>query len=166
MITLPEPPQLVQPTTAVRTSYLVGEQADCIHRTTDTDWLGAASEDFDSFVADRSGVVVRWGVPSTIFWFVSGEFYIGTLVLRHELTAELERVGGHIGYHVVQPWHRQGHATAMLSQSLGHAQALGLNRVLLTCRHDNTASAKVIRSAGGIFDGRTDGEDRYWIELR
>jgi hypothetical protein len=68
MITLRETPHLVWPTTAVRMSYLTGEQADCLLRGLDTAWLGAASEDFDSFVAQRRGVRTRWGVPSTLFW--------------------------------------------------------------------------------------------------
>ena len=57
------------------------------------------------------GVRTRWAVPSTMYWYVSGEHYLGTLVIRHELTPELAEVGGHIGYHVVVPWQRQGHAT-------------------------------------------------------
>lgn len=165
MIELAEPPRLREPTTAVRTSYLVGEQADCLHRGTDTAWLAAASADFDDFVAVRRGVVTRWDVPSTAFWYVSGEYYLGTLVIRHELTPELECTGGHIGYHVVAPWHRQGHATAMLADGLGQARALGLTRVLLTCAQDNVASAKVITRNGGRPDGHCDGEDRYWIDL-
>lgn len=65
MIT-PELPILVWPTTAVCTSYLTGEQADCLLPSTPTDWLGPASEDFDGFVAGRRGVRTRWNVPSTI----------------------------------------------------------------------------------------------------
>jgi predicted acetyltransferase len=34
-------------------------------------------------------VQVRWDVPSTVFWYVSGEYYLGTLVIRHQLTPEL-----------------------------------------------------------------------------
>lgn len=86
MITLPELPILVWPTTAVCTSYLTGEQADCLLRSTPTDWLGPASEDFDGFVADRRGGRTRWNVPSTIFWYVSSEHYLGTLVIRRRLT--------------------------------------------------------------------------------
>jgi hypothetical protein len=40
VITLPEVARLVWPVPIVRTSYLVGEQADCLLRGTDTDWLG------------------------------------------------------------------------------------------------------------------------------
>ena len=166
MITLPEPPALVWPTTAVRTSYLVGEQADCLLRGTDTDWLGPASLDFAGFVEVRRGVRPRWGVPSTVFWYVAGEYYLGTLVVRHELNGELaDEDGGHIGYHVVAPWRRQGHATRMLAAGLDVCRALGLSRVLLCCDPDNEPSRRVILGNGGEPDGQRHGEDRFWIEL-
>jgi predicted acetyltransferase len=45
--------------------------------------------------------------------------YLGTLVIRHELNGELaDDDGGHIGYHVVAPWRRLGHATRMLAAGL------------------------------------------------
>src|SRR3982074_3338170 len=81
MIHLGESPRLIWPTTAVRNSYLLGERADCVLQGTPTDWLGPASEDFDGFVAQRRGVQTRWNVPSTIFWYISGEHYLGTLVV-------------------------------------------------------------------------------------
>ncbi|MCG3753705.1 GNAT family N-acetyltransferase [Amycolatopsis sp. Poz14] len=165
MIRLVEPPRLVLPTTAVRTSYLVGEQADCLLEGRPTEWLDEASDDFAGFVAARRGVRQRWGVPSTIFWYVSGEYYLGTLVVRHELTAELAEAGGHIGYHVVPPWRRQGHATRMLAAGLAECRGLGLDRVLLTCAEDNEPSRRVILSNGGVPDGRKRGEDRFWIDL-
>lgn len=165
MITLPAPPRLVWPTTGVQTSYLVGEQADCLLRGTDTDWLGPASEDFDAFVEVRRGVRTRWEVPSTIFWFVSGEYYLGTLVVRHHLTPELADVGGHIGYHVVAPWRRQGHATRMLANGLAECRALGIERALVTCSVENEPSRRVILANGGTPDGARQGEDRFWIDL-
>jgi predicted acetyltransferase len=165
VIRLIELPQLVWPTEEVRVSYLVGEQADCLLRGTPTLWLEAASEDFAGFVATRRGVQVRWGVPSTVFWYVSGEYYLGTLVVRHRLTAELAETGGHIGYHVVAPWRRQGHATRMLAAGLTQCRELGLNRVLLTCAADNEPSRRVILANGGAPDGRRAGEDRFWIDL-
>jgi predicted acetyltransferase len=165
VIILPEPPRLMWPTTAVRTSYLVGEQADCLLRGTETDWLGPASKDFDEFVAVRRGPAERWGVPSTIFWYVAGEFYLGTLVIRHRLTDDLELEGGHVGYHVVAPWRRQGHATRMLAAGLEECRRLGLDRVLLTCDPDNEPSRKVILANGGVPAGRPRGEDRFWISL-
>jgi len=165
MIYLAEEPRLMWPTVAVRTSYLVGEQADCLLRGTATDWLGPASEDFAEFVAVRRGVRTRWGVPSTVFWYVSGEYYLGTLVVRHRLTPELTEVGGHVGYHVVAPWRRQGHATRMLAAGLAECRRLGISKALLTCDHDNEASRKVILSNGGEPDGQIQGEDRFWISV-
>ena len=166
VITLNARPQLVWPTPVVHTSYLVGEQADCLLRGTDTEWLGPASEDFDGFVEVRRGVVERWGVPSTLFWYVAGEYYLGTLVIRHELNGELaDEQGGHIGYHVVAPWRRQGHATRMLAAGLAKCRELGLTEVLLCCGPDNEASRRVILNNGGQPDGQRHGEDRFWIAL-
>jgi predicted acetyltransferase len=163
MITLDEPPRLASPTAAVRISYLTGEQADCLLRGSGTDWLGPASEDFERFVGQRRGVRTRWEVPSTVLWYVSGEHYLGTLVVRHELTAALLAAGGHVGYHIVAPWQRQGHATRMLAAGLTECHRLGLRRVLLTCEPDNEASRRVIIANGGVPDGRSAGEDRFWI---
>lgn len=87
-----------------------------LHRGSDASWLQTASLDFDGFVAARVGVRQRWDVPSELFWFTSGEYYIGSLVIRHQLTDD--EGGGHIGYHVVYPWQRQGHATQMLRDAL------------------------------------------------
>lgn len=165
MIRLKESPRLRWPTGDVRVSYLVGEQADCLLRGTSTQWLEAASEDFAGFVAARRGIHVRWEVPTTIFWYISGEYYLGTLVIRHELTPGLARVGGHIGYHVVAPWRRQGHATRMLAAGLEQCRELGLERILLTCSADNEPSRRVILANGGVPDGREDGEDRFWIDI-
>jgi predicted acetyltransferase len=162
---LVEPPLLVWPTTAVRESYLAGERADCLLRGAPTDWLGPASQDFAGFVAERRGVRIRWRVPSTVFWYASGQHYLGTLVIRHRLTPELAVAGGHVGYHVVAPWRRQGHATRMLAAGLTECGRLGLKQVLLTCATDNEASRRVILANGGVPDGRATGEDRFWITV-
>jgi predicted acetyltransferase len=163
VIHLPDAPRLMWPTVAVRTSYLVGEQADCLLRGTPADWLGPASEDFAGFVAERRGVRTRWEVPSTVFWYISGEYYLGTLVIRHQLTPELAEAGGHVGYHVVAPWRRQGHATRMLTAGLLECRRLGIGQALLTCDPGNEPSRKVILANGGVPDGRKRGEDRFWI---
>ena len=164
-IDLDQAPALVWPTTTVRESYLAGERADCLLRGESTDWLGSADQDFASFVAERRGVRIRWRVPSTVFWYVSGEHYLGTLVIRHRLTPELAQAGGHVGYHVVAPWRRQGHATRMLAAGLSECRRLGLRRVLLTCAVENEPSRRVILANGGVADGRARGEDRFWITV-
>ncbi len=86
-------------------------------------------------------------------------------MVRHQLTPELAEVGGHVGYHVVAPWRRQGHATRMLAAGLVECRRLGISRVLLTCDPGNEPSRKVILANGGEPDGQTGGEDRFWIKL-
>ncbi|MFA1547033.1 GNAT family N-acetyltransferase [Actinomadura chokoriensis] len=159
------PPRLAAPTAEVRESFLAGERADHLATGDPTDWLDEAYRDFGAFVAQRRGVQWRWGVPCTTFWYISGEHYLGTLIVRHRLTPELAEVGGHVGYHVVMPWRRRGHATRMLAAGLAECRGLGLERVLLTCAADNEPSRRVILANGGVHDGRTRGEDRYWITV-
>ena len=165
MSDLSERPRLVWPTTDVRESYLAGERAMSRSEGRPLDPLDRAAGDFPAWVRDWSGVRTRWGVPSTVFWYVAGPEYLGTLVLRHRLTPELAEVGGHIGYHVVPPWRRRGHATRMLAAGLAEARHLGLDRVLLTCDVDNEPSRRVILANGGVPDGRSGHDDRFWIDL-
>jgi predicted acetyltransferase len=160
-----ETAHLVWPTAAVERSYLAGERADCVARGQSPGWLGPASEDFEAFVCQRRGVRVRWGVPSTLFWYISDEEYIGTLVIRHRLTRELAEAGGHVGYHVVTPRRRQGHATRMLQQGRVECGKLGLDRVLLTCDPENLYSVRVILANGGLSAGHKGGQDHFWITI-
>lgn len=163
MIVLPESPTLSPPSEDVKVSYLLGEQADMFHRGSDAQWLETASLNFADFVAERTGVRERWGVPTEVFWFTSQEYYIGSLVVRRHLTAD--EGGGHIGYHVVYPWQRQGHATQMLRQALIKCRALRIESALLTVDSKNAASLAVIDRNGGVADGvNHEGELRFWID--
>src|ERR1700753_3436568 len=103
-----------------------GERENSLDNGTPLDWLDRAADDFAAHVRDRRGVRTRWGVPSTAYWYVAGREYLGTLIIRHRLTPELSQIGGHIGYHVVPPWRRRGHATRMLAAGLAQCRALGL----------------------------------------
>ncbi len=151
------PPQLVAPTVEVRESYLAAMRAEGepLDR----------YDDFAGFVALLTGVRTRWGVPSTFYWYVSGEDYLGDMAIRHTLTPALARTGGHVGYSIAAAWRRQGHATRLLAAGLVECGRLGLDRVLLTCAADNEASRRVILANGGVPDGRIDGEDRFWITV-
>lgn len=162
---LTEVPHLSWPTSQVRDSYLAGERADGLAGGAPLDWLDAAAEDFAAYVAQRRGVHTRWGVPSTVFWYVAGREYLGTLVIRHRLTPELAAIGGHIGYHIVPPWRRLGHATRMLAAALAECRALRLTRALLTCDAANEPSRRVILANGGVPAGRIGREDRFWIDV-
>jgi predicted acetyltransferase len=165
LVQLTEPPRLRAPTTAVRESWLAAERADCEEEGSSTELLERAQADFGALVAVRQGTPFWWGVPTTILWYVSGEHYLGELVIRHELTPELARSGGHIGYSIAPQWRRQGHGTRMLAAGLAECRGIGLRRVLLTCRFDNEPSRRIILANGGVRDGEADGKDRFWISL-
>ena len=154
---------LVFPTATVRASYLDGERATAQEEGADVTWLDQAAADFDGFVARVAAPVRRGEVPVTQLWHVDGPLYIGTVVIRHELTSALARTGGHIGYHVVPPQRRRGHARRMLADALVFCAHFGLDRVLVTCEQSNVASRTVIEANGGQPDGIADGDLRYWI---
>jgi nicotinamidase-related amidase len=100
---------------------------------------------------------------------VDGEI-VGRTSIRHRLNDFLATEGGHIGYAVLAEHRRRGYATEILRQSLAIAAGLGIDRVLVTCDDDNTASATVIERCGGVFEDHVVGEGgvlmrRYWIDL-
>jgi predicted acetyltransferase len=159
-------PELIRPTMAVQASFIAGERAACAADGTPSRWLDRAAADFAGFVAASREDREMWGVPMTELWYVSGDSYLGSLALRHRLTPELRREGGHIGYNVVPEHRRQGHATAILAAALVLGQARDLTRVLVTCDDGNVGSRRVIEANGGVLEpGAANGTCRYWISL-
>ena len=156
-------PELIRPTMAVRESFLAGERAACTADGTPAEWLDRAAADFGAFVAASREDREMWGVPMTELWYVSGDAYLGGLAIRHRLTPELLREGGHVGYNVVPEHRRQGHATAMLARAVILCRALGVTRVLVTCDDSNIGSRRVIEANGGVLGEAADGTCRYWI---
>ncbi len=158
-------PRLDLPTSAVRDSFLAGERAICAEDGTPAGWLDEAAADFGSLVASRSAPRRRWGVPVTELWYVREPDYLGTVMIRRELTSALRHDGGNVGYHVVPGYRRQGHATAMLAAACDRCRADGMIRLLVTCRTGNVASRRVIEANGGVLDNADGGICRFWITL-
>ncbi|MEU5153613.1 GNAT family N-acetyltransferase [Glycomyces sp. NPDC021274] len=102
-------------------------------------------------------------VPSTTYWWTDGDTYLGRINLRHRLNEQLSEIGGHIGYDVRPTARRQGHATAMLAAVLPIAAALGIDKALITCDTENTASRKVIEANGGVLEDERGGKLRYRV---
>jgi len=102
-------------------------------------------------------------VPSTTRWWTEGDEYLGRVALRHQLTARLREIGGHIGYDVRPAARRRGHATAMLRAVLPHARAMGTDPALVTCDTSNAASRRVIEANGGVLEDERRGKLRYWV---
>jgi predicted acetyltransferase len=154
-------PRLILPTTSVRASYLTGETETALEEGIATSWLVEAATDFAGFVEQRRTVRELWGVPVTELWYVEGSEYIGTVVIRHHLTPELERDGGHVGYHVVPRRRRRGHATRMLAKATAVCRDLGLGELLITCNQHNLASRRVIEHNGGTLQRIVAGQAHY-----
>lgn len=107
-------------------------------------------------------------VPSTFLVAVVDGVIVGRVSIRHRLNQFLQRDGGHVGYCVLPPFRRRGHATAMLGQALVIVRALGVDDVLVTCDDTNVGSAAVIERCGGVLDsvielGTGARNRRYWI---
>lgn len=158
-------PHLVLPTVAVRDSFLAGMRALCLEDGTAQDWLDEAAKDFGQLVAKRTPPQQMWGVPITELWYTTGAVYLGTIMVRHQLTPELRRDGGNIGYHVVPAHRRRGHATAMLAEACAWCYDRGMTKLLVTCSADNSASRRVIEANGGVREDQADRICRYWITL-
>lgn len=156
--------RLDRPTPAVRDSFLAGMREICAEEGSSPAWLDVAGQDFAAFAAERAASRRMWDVPVTELWYLREPEYIGTVVIRHELTPALLYDGGNIGYHVVPACRRRGHATAMLAAACDRCRADGMRRVLLTCRPENLASRRVIEANGGVLDSADD-LLRYWISL-
>ncbi|UTP40714.1 GNAT family N-acetyltransferase [Phenylobacterium sp. LH3H17] len=113
-------------------------------------------------------------VPATTLWCVEGETFLGSVGIRHRLNANLEQVGGHVGYAVRPSARGQGLASAMLAETLVWIAAnLPLKRVLLTVSAQNLASIRVIEKNGGVLSGSVPhlwhgGETalHYWIDIQ
>jgi predicted acetyltransferase len=110
-------------------------------------------------------------VPASIFMLLDQERLVGVANLRHSLNEYLRNIGGHIGYCVRPCMRRRGYMKRFLPLVLAEAARLGIDQALITCEVSNTASEKVIRSAGGQFESeRSDDESdrtvkRFWVDL-
>jgi len=127
---------------------------------------------FGNTLNEAAGLNLRPGyVAHSVFWLVDDDNYIGTFNLRHSLTPALEQIGGHIAYQILPSKQRKGYAYAGLKLCLVEANKIGIEKVLVTCKAENTASYSVIHKAMLEFGGYEDEvlvkdncvEKRVWI---
>ncbi len=138
----------------------------------------AAIRDFSAYLRGlhdaAKGVALPEGhVPATTYWLVrDGETIVATSSIRHWLTPSLLHEGGHVGYGTRPSERRKGYGKIVCAKTLEKAGEMGLDRVLITCDTDNTASAKIIQANGGALENRviahTTGKqkNRYWIDVQ
>jgi predicted acetyltransferase len=71
---------------------------------------------------------------------------------------------------VLPRFRRRGDATEILRRAITLARAHGVQRVLVCCADDNSASASVIETCGGVLESVVPMADsdaplrRYWID--
>jgi predicted acetyltransferase len=131
-----------------------------------------AYEEWMKFVRDNEKEDTRHTeVTANVFLAIREEDnkLVGMINIRHTLNEYLYNYGGHIGYSVRKAERRKGYAREMLKIALEECMELGMKKVLLTCDADNIASAKTIKSCGGVLENEVLNDDtliqRYWIEL-
>ena len=128
---------------------------------------------FSTYEYNRLGLNLPDGyVPSSAFWLVESNTFIGAGNIRHRLTPALERFGGHIGYFIRPSRWNQGYGTIQLALLLKEAWKLGIDRALVTCDEDNVGSYRVMEKNGCIYrdtieniiDGKVKRTKRYWFD--
>lgn len=96
---------------------------------------------------------------------------VGMLDIRHELNEQCFNLFGNIGYSIRPTARRNGYATEQLRLGKEVCGSLGMERILISCHKENSASAKTIQRNGGVLENEVtdhrNGEilQRYWITL-
>ncbi|WP_455718560.1 GNAT family N-acetyltransferase, partial [Anaerosporobacter sp.] len=128
------------------------------------EWLNIVlSIEKDKLLADT--------VPASTFFSVrkSDNKIIGSIQLRHFLTEDLEKCGGHIGYGIRPTERKKGYGKQQLLLVLEIAREMKLPKVMISCDKDNIASSRTIISCGGILTCENYFEDKeqqiFWINL-
>jgi predicted acetyltransferase len=175
-------PELVAPTTRLRTSWLAARReweasaslpGSGLQPDDDVETAGGFAAWVDRLVgqSDESQPVEAGRVHATYWWIIEGDEYLGAISLRHRLNDFLLRVGGHVGYHVRPSARQRGLAGSALGEVLGVARSRGIERALITCNDTNLASARTIERNGGVLENVVPDTElgtirRYWIDLR
>lgn len=130
------------------------------------EWIRLCQLRKDETTCKQTGV----DVPSTTYFAIrkNEDRLVGIIDLRHHINHPiLGTWGGHCGYTVRPSDRGYGYAKEILRLNLRNAKGLGIDKLLITCHSDNTASEKTILANGGVYEKTitVDGTEikRYWI---
>ncbi len=130
---------------------------------------GLSFQQFQVALSDRvrksQGIGVETGfVPDTHYWFYADDKPAGWLKIRHYLTDELRREGGHIGYTIAPAFRGQGLAGKMLELGLDQARnEYKIQEILITVKSHNLPSRRVAENAGAKLTNQSAEICYYWI---
>ncbi|SHJ44603.1 GNAT family N-acetyltransferase [Thermoclostridium caenicola] len=147
---------------------IIATNFDAMIPLSDTHTVEADIEKLTDFHLGK-GLPDNW-VPGSTYWLIEDKNrIIGTVNIRHWLNEALMFRGGHISYYIRPSERGKGYGTRMLTLALERCREMGLEKVLITCKKDNSPSAKIIQKHGGVLASEgVDGPDiiqRYWIQL-
>lgn len=77
---------------------------------------------------------------------------IGMVNVRWNLSEEMKKFGGNIGYGIRPTERRKGYNKINLYLGLIEAQKLGLEKVMLDCDVNNLGSLKTMQALGGVLE--------------
>lgn len=152
-------PDLVEPTVDLHPAWLAAhdEWGAGLHE----DGFGLSEDDdvrtaegFLTWVRllEADGVLRPDGTGATTYWWiVEGDEVLGGIALRHGGPPERTLVVGSVGYGVRPSARGRGLATWALGEVLGRAASYGLDRLVVVCRDDNLASARVAEHHAGVL---------------
>ncbi len=108
-------------------------------------------------------------VPYETLWLVCDDIFIGEVSFRHELNGFLHEYGGHVGYGIRPSLEGLGFGTLALKLTKERAAQRGMDKLLITCDPDHTASEKIILRNGGVHENTPENPygcgpvKRFWM---
>lgn len=111
--------------------------------------FGALLDRLADFDAGRD--LPAGSVASSTYWLVQSCEILGVSNLRHCLNDEIRHCGGHIGLGIRPSQRGRGLGTELMSLTVKAAWKRGIDALHVHCHRSNGASARMIRSTGGVL---------------
>jgi len=115
---------------------------------------------------ERGEGLEDWMVPQTVYWLYADSVPVGFGKLRHRLTDRLRVEGGHVGYSIRPSRRGEGHGKRLLELIRREAEAMGIERLLITVQSSNAASIAVSAGNGGVIEKVDGGRHYIWVESK
>lgn len=167
--------KLIKPTFKYKKSFIAGRKEFQSEEKTPYENIVRLQKDFGGFLTqmrdrEQGKNLPKGRVPSTAYWLTDGKNFIGETSVRHYLTAQTKKEGGHIGYSIRPSKRNMGYGTHILKLALQKAKKLSIKKVLVTCNNNNVGSRKIIEFNGGVLQDtiKHNGKKvrRYWIKIK